>query len=136
MEDGNVVSQMAGVITMIFVFVMVLALLAFAKLVNYRMGIDNTVRNYLYVAEQKGYLSSDDIDAFRASLESIGCYDVTINATTAQVPYGSEVTVGAQLKFDNPIWESFSKDTHDNWFALNVARPVEYTPVMRSTARW
>ncbi len=141
-EDGNVVSQMAGVLMMIFIFVMILAMVAFSRLVNCKMEIDNCVRNYLYVAEQNGFLSDEDKVGFKSALESHGCYNVTFTkgseelCTSAQVPYGGEVQVGVSLDFENPIWQYFSKETHDHMFALTVAKPVHYEPIMKSTARW
>ena len=151
-EEGNVVDLMAGILVMILLFAMILAMIIYGSLVEKRLAIDNTVKEYLYIAEQYGHLCNG-VDGFKSSvcrdycseleqtlINTHGCTEAKVepDTTVKQVAYGNQVRVHVTVKFPNPLYEQFSQEEKgDGMFTLLGIQPVlEYSVSYDATSRW
>ena len=146
-EDGNIIDQMGSCIVMLMIFAMIIAMVSYGKLTNMRLAIDGTVRNFLYIEEQEGYLSGvgsttpqQNAAALTSSLRQVGCTSVAINPATTQtqVGYGEPVVLDVTVKFPNPIYTNLSSERHPHaWFTVpGLPREITYRIVYSSTSRW
>ena len=149
-EDGNAIDLMAGVFSMVMIFATILAMLAYGSLVEKRLNINNTIKNYLYLAEQQGGLKSKDVQDLEIILGKYGCsnIDVTINggkkwigaAAGNQVPYGDQIDLEVSLTFDNPVYVMLGMKadrSNASWFKVGgLKEKITYNKKMSSTSRW
>lgn len=151
-ENGNAIDLMAGVFVMIMLFAMILGMIAHGSLVERKLNIDNTVKEYLYIAEQYGHLcngtdgySSSSCQNYCATLEKIlvddlNCISAKVEAdtTTTQVSYGNPVKVHVSVEFYNPLYEKLSAEEHNNtWFTIaGLDKVLDYSVSYTATSRW
>ena len=158
-EKGNMIDNMASILVMIMIFVMITAMVSYGRLVMIKLSVDNTVRNYLYISEQQGYLSPDDIANMTRQLAVT--LDIredavdTSGTTITQVPYGDPVSVVVTVNFTNPLFKNLgitaSNGRSREWFGIESTNPtknygakkiaktlasITYTTSYTSTARW
>ena len=101
----------------------------------------NVLKEYLYLAEQNGYLSDDQILMMREDLIAVGIEPSSIETsgtTTSQVAYGQEVTVKCRCSFLNPIYSLLSKEEKGSSYytVANVNSMLTYERTLTATAKW
>lgn len=151
-EKGNAIDLMAAVFVMIMLFAMILGMIAHGSLVEKKLNIDNTVKEYLYIAEQYGHLCNGT-DGYKSSscqnycleleqmlVDNLDCINAKVEADTTfmQVSYGNPVKVHVTVEFYNPLYEKLSAEEHDNtWFTIaGLDRIIEYSVSYTATSRW
>lgn len=139
-ESGNAIDMLGSVFVVVMMFAMILALVSYASLVEKKLSIDNTVKQYLYVTEQYGYLDGlptntnpitcamsgtslntaglaigSDAEKMIKDLERNGCTNVVIESDTTrtQKGYGQEVVVDLTVSFPNPLFETIGATTEE-----------------------
>ena len=151
-EDGNAIDLMSGVLVMVLLFVIILIMIAYGSLVSKRLDIDNTVKEYLYIAEQYGHLcnGSDGLKSevckdFCSELEQKlvnehGCLSASVlpDTTMSQVPYGDKVRVHVVVQFTNPLYEKIgAEEKGQSMFTIaGIQRVIEYSVSYDATSRW
>lgn len=141
-EPGNIIDQLAGVLTMCFMFAALLAYICFGRMVQIRLDIDNIAKKYLYQMEQDGYLTDDNQKEMEKELKAIPEIKMTENpvtidtslTTTASSPadYGGIVTLDFTVQIHNPLYDHFKKP---GWFHVDVNETEEYHVNISSTAK-
>lgn len=163
-EDGNAVDMMGAVFVCIMLFAMILATAAYSALVERKLGIDNTVKEHLYLTEQYGYLRGlpsgnlpltrnrnldgsadtsgltlDAASLVKTLMEGNGCKTVTItnHTTKNQQAYGNKVEVEVIVVFDSPMYKVLGTNDPHAWFKLfGLDDEITYTVSYTSTSRW
>lgn len=114
-EAGNIIDELGSIIVIAFMFAMVLAYAGIAKLAEMKLGIDNVAKEYLYIMEEEGYLSTDEEESLTNDLVSLGVDEDSLDFSgtdTSQVAYGDQVTLYFTGTFDNPLYDLLSSDKH------------------------
>lgn len=142
-EEGNIVTDsFMTLLTMLLITAMILAMISYATMINKKIEIDRVVKNYLYLCEQEGYLSSANLSAMITDLtqdsdhggNNIFCTNVTTTGTTvAQVSYGQPVTVNVTVTFDNPVAKVLN---NSGPLSARVANTITYHIQYESVSRW
>lgn len=147
-EEGNVVDLMAGVLMLVFAFATILVMISYGSLVDKRLSVNTSVKDYLYLAEQQGGLTETDVDSLTTILKEYDCTveKITINngenwiaeGNGAQIPYGDEVSLQVVVSFKNPVFHFFGTDGQgDGWFKVPGLTPtIRFTKTFSSTSRW
>lgn len=148
-EDGNIIDMMAGVFMMVCFFAIILVMASYGSLVDKRLSINNTIKNYLYIAEQQGGLTAEDVQNLEDVLSDYGCTveSITINGSTNwiakgnghQVPYGDKIVLEVKLSFANPVYETVGANGSNSrgWFGVpGLSETIQYTKTLSSTSRW
>lgn len=143
----------AAIFIMSFAIAMVFLFAGYSKVVQQRLAVDNIAKEYLYKAEENGYLTSEDIDNLTNDLIKTGCYKSSIDftgTTVSQVAYGGKVTVTIKCEYDNPLFTLFTKqisagsDYHVNESTIDKdgkettgTKPkLKYFHSISSTSKW
>lgn len=148
-EDGNIIDMMAGVFMMVCFFAIILVMASYGSLVDKRLSINNTIKNYLYIAEQQGGLTAEDVNSLEDVLSDYGCTveSITINGSTNwiakgngnQIPYGDKIVLEVKLSFANPVYETVGTNGSNSrgWFGVpGLSETIQYTKTLSSTSRW
>lgn len=148
-EDGNYIDMMAGVFMMVCFFAIILVMASYGSLVDKRLSINNTIKNYLYIAEQQGGLTSEDVENLKDILSDYNCTvdSITINGSTNwiakgngnQVPYGDKIVLEVTVSFANPVYEVIGTEDGNSrgWFGVvGIDKTIQYTKTLSSTSRW
>lgn len=149
-EDGNTVDMMAGVFMMVCFFALILVMASYGSLVEKRLSINNTIKNYLYLAEQQGGLTADDVKELEGILSDYGCTleSITINGQKnhwiekgngKQIPYGEKIVLEVKVSFANPVHDVIGTDDSNSqgWFKVaGLDDTIQYTKTLYSTSRW
>lgn len=135
LEHGNVIDQLGSIIVMAFVFAMILAYAAYGNVVQKRLSIDNTAKEYLYKMEQEGLLTDADKANMTKDLADAGVTVEDFNGTTTkQVAYGDKVELICKVKFENPLYTVFKKDSLIS--ISGFEETIEHTIKMSATSKW
>lgn len=148
-EEGNYIDMMAGVFMMVCFFALILVMASYGSLVDKRLSVNNAIKNYLYIAEQQGGLTSEDVSNLEDILSDYDCTveSVTVNGSTDwvakgngnQVPYGDKIVLEVSVSFANPVYEVIGADSGETrgWFgASGIRKTIKYTKKLSSTSRW
>ena len=148
-EDGNYIDMMAGVFMMVCFFAIILVMTSYGSLVDKRLSINNTIKNYLYIAEQQGGLTAEDVENLKDILSDYNCTveSITINGSTNwiakgngnQIPYGDKIVLEVTMSFPNPVYEIVGTDGGNSrgWFGVGgLNKTIQYTKTLSSTSRW
>lgn len=148
-EDGNYIDMMAGVFMMVCFFALILVMASYGSLVDKRLSINNTIKNYLYIAEQQGGLTSEDVENLKDILSDYNCTveSITINGSTNwiangngnQIPYGDKIVLEVTVSFVNPVYDVIGTDDANSqgWFKVaGLNDTIQYTKTLSSTSRW
>lgn len=164
-EPGNIVDQMGSLFVMVFMLVMVLVLIAYSKMVQMRISIDNVVKEYLYQMEEEGCLTEEMQASMKEELRDLGVdygsageaisFAGTSNLGTNQAAYGDKVTLVCTMTFPNPLYETISAEKKGNghtwevddagnlksrdatWFTIaGLEQTITYTAKMSATSKW
>lgn len=141
-EPGNIIDQLAGVLTMCFMFAALLAYICFGRMVQIRLDIDNIAKKYLYQMEQYGYLKDQDKDKLIENLKNIPEVSKTgrepeilpnTNTSTNVADYGELVTLDFKVYVHNPLHDHFNTP---GWFYVDgINETEEYHVNISSTAK-
>lgn len=143
----------AAVFIVSFTVAMIFLFTGYSKIVQQRLAVDNIAKEYLYIAEENGFLTSSNIDSLVNDLEKAGCYRESIDltgTTITQVAYGGRVTVSIYCEYDNPLFTLFTKQiSNTNDFhvdestvdndgnKVNGTKPkLKYSHSISSTSKW
>ena len=148
-EEGNVVDLMAGVLMLVFAFATILVMISYGSLVDKRLSVNTSVKDYLYLAEQQGGLTESDVNSLTTILKKYGCTveKITINngenwiaeGNGAQIPYGDEISLQVVVSFENPVFHYFGTNEQEGggWFEVPGLTPtIRFTKTFSSTSRW
>ena len=138
-EHGSLLMDELGVfLVLMFCIVMILTYASYTKIIQNKMTIDNKVKEYLYVLEEEGYLSSAKQAQMKTELENLG---ITIHdfvgTTTSQVEYGTKVRLKCKVSFSNQLYEQLSGEKHQHLFTIIGLSPtITHQVDMTSTSKW
>ena len=165
-ESGNIVDAMGSLFVVILLFAMILVMAAYGSLVEKKLAIDNTVKEYLYLEEQYGYLrgapselpksytcsngvintsglaaGSDAENLVRDLCTNNGVTKVIIESGTTRVQqaYGNEVVLKVTVTFNNPIFKEVgtnSKNGPGLFKVFGLKQEITYTIEYKATSRW
>jgi hypothetical protein len=147
-ESGSMISHLAGVFMMVFIFVMILVMAAYGRIVQIRIAVDTTCKSYLYIMEQHGYLDDRDgnnlAQALKNDLIANGCTSVDLTGTdtysaSGQVAYGDKLHLIANVTFHNPLydWVSTERMGSFSWFTvMGIPEEITYNVDMPATSKW
>lgn len=149
-EDGNAVDLMAGVFTMVLIFVATLVMAAYGSLVDKKLAINSVVKSYLYIAEQQGGLTATDVENLKSSIAEYGATvnSVKVNGTTNwvargngyQVPYGDRIDLVVTVTINNPVYAIAGTNddgSNSSWFRVGgIAKTITYVKKLSSISRW
>ena len=145
-ENGDVIDQAFVLLTTIFIFVILLSFMSYAKIVKMKLDVDHIAKRYLYIMEQYGYLPKDingnTIEDMKQELTNIGCdgnsfhldETVTQYGEEHQVNYGNEVDLRFTILAPNPLYNYVHGDKMfiANW----IPETLDITVEVKSTSKW
>lgn len=146
MENGDVVDQAFVLLTIIFVFAVLLSFISYAKTVQMKLDVDHIAKKYLYIMEQYGYLpadiNGDTIEEIKQELANVGCDADTFNLDRTvtqygkehQVEYGNEVNLKFTITAPNPLYRYVHGE---KMFSVNwVPETLDISVEVDSTSKW
>jgi len=93
-QEGNVGDLLSALLCIIAMVAAMTAFMDCVALVNKKMMVGQTARNYVLKMETVGYLTGQEEQSLRRELAEQGISEVSLEGTTkASVAYGDEITL-------------------------------------------